>query len=148
MRIVLQRVLEARVDIAGESVAAIGKGLLLLTGFARKDSVATLEPMAKKISRLRVFPDTDGCLQYDVAQAQGTILAVPQFTLYAGFGKGRRPDFTAAMVPTVAKELYSQWVGELHKHGTVAVSSGVFGANMQVFLINDGPFTLTLEGGS
>jgi len=145
MRVVLQRVLEARVDIAGQTVAAIGRGLLLLTGFGSADCAATLEPMAKKISRLRVFSDTDDRLQNDVAQAQGAVLVVPQFTLYAGLHKGRRPDFTAAMAPIKAKMLFNQFVFELRAHSTVAVSSGIFGANMQISLINDGPFTLTLD---
>jgi len=145
MRVVLQRVLEAGVEIAGESVATIDRGLLLLTGFSHEDTAAVLEPMAKKISRLRVFSDTDDRLQYDITQAQGAILVIPQFTLLAGLQKGRRPDFTAAMAPDKAKALFNQFVTVLRMCSAVPVSNGVFGANMQVSLINNGPFTLTLD---
>jgi len=145
MRVIVQRVLEAKVLIAGEVVASIGAGLLLLAGFGHTDTLAVLESMAKKIVGLRIFSDTDDRLQYDVAQVQGAILAVPQFTLYAGLGKGRRPNFAAAMEPADATVLFDQFVVALRHYGSVPVSSGVFGAAMQVVLANDGPFTLILE---
>jgi len=145
MRVLLQRVLQANVKIAGQSVASIERGLLLLAGFGLEDTSVVLAGMAKKIARLRIFSDSDDRLQFDVGQIKGAILAVPQFTLYAGLNKGRRPDFMAALAPVAAGLLFDQSVAALKSHADVPVAAGVFGADMQVSLVNDGPFTLMLE---
>jgi D-tyrosyl-tRNA(Tyr) deacylase len=150
MRVLLQRVSRAEVrilptDLAAESRTAgrIEAGYLLLVGFTHADTDAELRWMANKIVSLRLFADTDGKLNHDLAESAGALLVVSQFTLYADVSKGKRPSFVDAARPETAIPLYNQFVMLLREHH--AVHTGEFGANMHVELINDGPVTIWLE---
>ena len=144
MRIVLQRVSEASVQVAGETVGSIGCGLLLLLGITRADTTSEADVLAAKIAGLRIFPDEEGKMNRSVKDAAGSILVVSQFTLYGDTRKGRRPGFDAAAPPERARTLYEYFVGRLRAEG-LEVSTGVFQATMRVKLINDGPVTFIVE---
>ncbi len=144
MRIVLQRVLRAKVDISGETVGEIGKGYLLLLGVSNEDNKDIADKMIEKISRLRIFEDENGKTNLSIDQADGEVLVVSQFTLYADCRKGNRPSFTNAGSPDKANELY-EYIVERCKELFKKTQHGVFGADMQVSLVNDGPFTLVLD---
>ncbi len=146
MRVILQRVLRASVSVNHIEVAAIGRGVLLLVGITHEDTPQRAEWMAKKIAALRIFPSDDGRSGFDksLREVSGEVLVVSQFTLYGEARKGRRPDFVAAARPEQAAPLIKQFAALLRQHG-LAVQEGVFGAEMQVSLINDGPVTLVLE---
>ena len=144
MRIVLTTVLEAKVEINKKVVGAISRGYLLLVGFTDGDNKETVDKMIDKILSLRVFPDEHGNINISLQDVNGSILSVSQFTLYANTAKGRRPSFVDALRPGEAEPLYDYFNQQLElKHGKV--STGVFGADMQVYSINDGPFTLLLD---
>lgn len=145
MRIVLQRVSRAQVSIDGEVVGRIGPGLLLLVGFTEGDDEEKLRWMADKVIGLRVFNDPDGKMNLSLAEMDGSILAVSQFTLYGDTRKGRRPSFIKAAVPDVAIPLYDHFLELLRERAPGPVESGEFGAMMDVELVNDGPVTLVLE---
>ncbi len=145
MRIVLQRVSRAQVSIDGEVVGRIGPGLLLLVGFTEGDDEEKLRWMADKVIGLRVFNDPDGKMNLSLAEIDGSILAVSQFTLYGDTRKGRRPSFIKAAVPDVAIPLYDRFLELLRERAPGPVESGEFGARMDVELVNDGPVTLVLE---
>ncbi len=144
MRVVLQRVRHASVSIDGAEHAAIGTGYLLLAGFAPDDTVSVVDWMAAKITGLRLFADVEGRMNLDLAAVDGGILVVSQFTLLGDVAKGRRPSFIDAAPPEIAIPLYEQFVAAL-RAGAATVATGVFGADMQVALVNDGPVTLFLE---
>ena len=147
MRVVLQRVRSASVTIAGETVGAIGPGLLLLVAIAETDTTTELDWMARKCLDLRLFPDLTKAnprFDHSVLDAGGDILAVSQFTLYGDVRKGRRPDFTRSARPDRAEALYDAFVERL-RHGGATVATGRFGAMMEVALVNDGPVTLVLD---
>ena len=146
MRVVLQRVTQASVSVAGETVGAIGQGVLLLTGITQSDSPAVVEKMARKIAMLRIFPALDGPSGFDRALPDigGAALVVSQFTLYGDTSGGRRPSFIQAARPEIAEPLVEYFAAQLRVQGLV-VAQGVFGADMQVSLVNDGPVTLMLE---
>jgi len=145
MRIVLQRVSRAQVSIDGEVVGRIGPGLLLLVGFTEGDDEEKLRWMADKVIGLRVFNDPDGKMNLSLAEMDGSLLAVSQFTLYGDTRKGRRPSFIKAAVPDVAIPLYDRFLELLCERAPGPVESGEFGAMMDVELVNDGPVTLVLE---
>ena len=144
MRVVLTTVLEAKVEINKKVVGAISRGYLLLVGFTDGDDKETVEKMVDKILSLRVFPDEHGQINISLQEVNGSVLSVSQFTLYADAAKGRRPSFVNALRPGEAEPLYD-YFNELleQKHGKV--STGVFGADMKVHSVNDGPFTLLLD---
>ncbi len=144
MKIVLQRVLRAKVDIAGETVGEIGKGYILLLGVSNEDNKDIADKMIEKISRLRIFEDENGKTNLSIDQVDGEVLVVSQFTLYADCRKGNRPSFTNAGSPDKANELY-EYIVERCKGLFKKTQHGVFGADMQVSLVNDGPFTLVLD---
>lgn len=144
MRVVLQRVREARVAIEGRIVGEIGQGYLLLVGFRHADTPAEVAWMADKIIGLRLFGDAEGKMNLDLAAIGGALLVVSQFTLYGDAARGRRPSFIDAARPEVAIPLYEGFLTALRERG-VTVASGEFGADMQVALVNDGPVTLLLE---
>lgn len=124
----------------------IGPGFLVLAGFSPSDTDAQLSWMADKIVGLRVFGDAEGKMNRDLAEAQGGVLVVSQFTLYGDASKGRRPSFIDAAPPDLAKQLYQKFIELLRaKAGTISVETGEFGAMMDVELVNDGPVTLVLE---
>ena len=144
MKVVIQRVSEATVTVDGETIAAVGRGLVLLVGLATGDGEAEVAWMAQKIANLRVFADAEGLMNAALGDIGGQVLAIPQFTLLADCGKGRRPSFDYAMAPAHAKPLFERFVTLLAaRTGHVAI--GRFGASMQVRLINDGPVTLVIE---
>jgi len=144
LRIVLQRVKSANVEIDGLIISKIGPGFLLLVGIGHEDDESVLEKAARKICRLRVFEDEYGKMNLDLNQIGGEILAVSQFTLYANTQKGNRPSFTDAAAPENAERLFDIFVSRLKDQG-FSVSTGKFGEMMEVNLINWGPVTLTLE---
>lgn len=144
MRVVLQRVAHAGVAVDGRTVGAIGKGLLLLIGVADSDTEAIAQKMADKICRLRIFEDENGKTNLSLSDVEGEILAVSQFTLYADCKKGNRPSFIKAGEPKLAQTLYEYMTERLKVHGC-RVEKGIFGADMKVELLNDGPFTLVLD---
>jgi len=144
MRIVLQRVASASVDVDGQRIADIGRGLLLLVGIASDDQAVDLCKIAKKIVDLRIFEDSEGKMNQSLRDIGGSILAVSQFTLYADISKGRRPSFMHAAPPELAEPLFDQFVETLRSE-SLPVQTGRFGAKMAVSLENDGPVTLMLE---
>ncbi len=144
MRIVLQRVSQASVEVEGREVARIGRGLVLLVGFRRGDSQDELRFWARKVPELRVFPDAEGRMNRSLREVGGEVLCVSQFTLYGDATQGRRPGFDRAAPGPEAAALYDAFLRLLQEEG-VPVRSGVFGARMAVALVNDGPVTLILE---
>ena len=144
MKIILQRVKEASVTIEGNKVGEIGKGYLLLLGVANDDTHEIADKMIEKVSRLRVFKDSEGKTNLSINDVQGEMLVVSQFTLYADCRKGNRPSFTDAGSPDLANELY-EYIKE-RCHGLFKKTEhGIFGADMKVSLVNDGPFTVVLD---
>ena len=144
MRIVLQRVERASVDVADERIAEIGRGLLLLVGVEESDTSVDMERTARKIVDLRIFEDEEEKMNRSLRDLGGEVLAVSQFTLYADTRKGRRPSFVGAARPDVAEPLFERFVGALRNEG-VPVQTGRFGAKMDVSLLNAGPVTIILE---
>jgi len=145
LRVVLQRVSEARVRIAGEVAGEIGRGYALLVGFQSGDTQVEIDWMADKIVGLRVFPDNDGKMNLALDEIGGDMLVVSQFTLYGDVRKGRRPSFVAAASPEIAVPLYERFVQALRRRAPGRVETGEFGALMEVELVNEGPVTLLLE---
>jgi D-aminoacyl-tRNA deacylase len=143
MRAVVQRVTYASVTVEGEVVGAIGKGLLVLLGVATDDTALEADRLAGKVARLRIFEAADGKLDLSVLDTGGEILVVSQFTLLADVARGNRPSFGRAARPDVAEKLVERFCAELREQG-LAVETGVFGARMQVELVNDGPVTIVL----
>lgn len=144
MKIVLQRCKQAKVTADGEVTGTIGKGFVLLVGITHDDTEKEAEWLADKIINLRIFEDANGKMNHSLMDVKGEILSVSQFTLYADCNKGRRPSFVDAAVPDIANPLYERFNEILREKG-VHVETGVFGAMMEVDLINDGPVTLVLE---
>lgn len=141
----VQRVSEASVEIEGETVGAIGPGLLILLGVHVDDDEAQSTALASKCASLRIFPDADGRMDESVRDVEGDALVVPQFTLYGDTSRGNRPSFTDAAPPDVAETLYEHFVEALEAELGRPVPTGEFGAMMDVHLTNDGPVTLWLE---
>ena len=145
MRVVVQRVKEASVSVAGEVVGAIGPGLLVLAGFEEADGEADLDWMAGKLAKLRVFSDEQGVMNRSVVDAGAQVLAVSQFTLYASTKKGNRPSWGRAARGDISQPLFDRFVLKLSTQIGRSVPTGVFGADMQVALVNDGPVTLCID---
>ncbi len=141
---VLQRVSRASVTVDGSVVGSIGPGYLVLAGFAASDGPAQIEWMAEKIAGLRLFADEAGKMNLSLNDVGGQVIVVSQFTLYGDARKGRRPSFIDAAPPEVAEPLYREMISAFQRLGLTA-ATGVFGAMMQVELVNDGPVTLILE---
>ncbi|MDP9271255.1 MAG: D-aminoacyl-tRNA deacylase [Chloroflexota bacterium] len=144
MRLVVQRVLRASVNIGDEVVGEIGPGALVLVGIARDDTPDLADRMADKLIGLRYFEDACGRTNVDLHAADGQLLVVSQFTLYADVRHGRRPGFTDAALPEIAEPLVERFATRLRERG-VTVATGRFGAEMAVELVNDGPFTLLVD---
>ena len=144
MRIVLQRVSSAAVEVDGQVVGSVGFGLLLLVAVVQGDGREQVSRAAKKVAELRLFADENGRMQFDCREAGGEILLVSQFTLAASLDKGRRPSFDRAADPERARRLIEALVEDLRSRG-LEVSTGRFGASMAVSLVNDGPVTFVIE---
>jgi len=145
MRIVLQRVKNASVTVGDETVSEIGAGLLLLVAVASGDGEAEADWLARKITGLRIFNDREGKMNLSVQDAGGEVLAVSQFTLLADTRKGKRPSFVGAAPPEEAERLFDYFCERLRAASAGPVKTGVFGAMMDVTLVNDGPVTIILE---
>jgi D-tyrosyl-tRNA(Tyr) deacylase len=146
MKALLQRVAEASVEVEGACVARIGPGLLVLLGITHADGPKDVEWLARKIPALRIFEDAQGLMNQSVADIGGSVIVVSQFTLYADTRKGNRPSFIDAARPEQAEPLYRELVRQLRAAlGEARVGTGVFGAEMQVRLLNDGPVTVELR---
>lgn len=144
MRAVIQRVNNASVSVDGEMVGSIQKGLLIFLGIGSGDTQKDLEYIADKTVGLRIFSDADDKMNLSVTDIDGEILIVSQFTLYGDCRKGRRPNFTASMPPKEAERMYEAFIDNIKNRG-INVASGVFGADMQVTISNDGPVTILLD---
>lgn len=145
MRVVVQRVSSASVSVGGVEVGRIGSGLLVLAGFEADDAEADLDWMAGKLVRARIFADAQGVMNQSVLDVGGEILAVSQFTLLASVRKGNRPSWSRAAPGDMSKPLFERFVARLAGALGKSVPTGVFGADMQVALVNDGPVTLTID---
>ena len=144
MKIVIQRVTEASVTIDGKIKGKIGKGYLLLLGVSNEDTKEIADKMIEKVSRLRIFEDSEGKVNLSIDQVEGEVLVISQFTLYADCKKGNRPSFINAGKPDMANELY-EYVLKRSEELFKNVECGEFGADMKVSLVNDGPFTIVLD---
>ena len=144
MKALLQRVSEAKVTVNSKIIGEIGTGWLILLGVGKADSEAEIPKLSEKILGLRLFSDADGKFNLSVQDVGGQILVVSQFTLFADCSRGRRPGFSNAAPPDVAKDLYERFVDELRK-SSITVATGEFGADMKVSLVNDGPVTIMLD---
>lgn len=145
MRVLIQRVAEASVSIDGKVHVHIGRGLLVLVGVATDDTGEDADYLAGKIARLRIFNDEAGVMNQDVRQAGGQVLVVSQFTLQASTRKGNRPSYIRAAPEAVSRPLYEYFTGAVARLLEREVSMGVFGADMQVALVNDGPVTIWMD---
>ncbi len=144
MKVLIQRVSHASVVVEGETVGAIDRGILALIGVQKHDTDESLQAMANKLLRYRIFPDDQGKMNLSVSDIDGGILAISQFTLAADTQKGLRPSFSSAAAPDIAEQRYDQFV-RLLKQKLAKVETGIFAADMKVSLLNDGPVTFLLE---
>jgi len=145
MRVVIQRVTRASVTIAGELKSSIGRGMMILVGFCNEDTDQDLDWAVKKIAQLRIFDDEQGVMNKSIEETRGEILAVSQFTLYASCKKGNRPSYIRAAKPDISVPLYDAFCEKLQERLQKPIQTGVFGADMQVELINDGPVTICID---
>lgn len=145
MRIIVQRVKEAQVSVDNEIIGQIGKGFLLYVGVTSSDNEETVTYMARKIANMRIFADQEGKTNVNIYDVGGEILSISQFTLYARTKKGNRPSFIDAADPEWGDRLYSRLNELLREDHQLTVQTGQFGADMQIFAINDGPFTIILD---
>jgi len=144
VRAIIQRVSSASVSIDEEFVSSIGRGLLILVGFHKDDTVTDSDYIITKSTGLRIFEDNNGLMNLSVSDIGGEILIVSQFTLYGDSRKGRRPSFSTSMPPVEAKQFYNDFIGRFKENFT-SLQCGVFGADMQVSLVNSGPVTIILD---
>ena len=144
MRVVLQRVKDAHVDVAGATVGSISTGLLILVGVTSTDTRQDADYLANKIISLRIFPDDEHRMNRSILEVGGSLLVVSQFTLYGDCRKGRRPSFDQAAPPEQARQLYEYFIERLSSRNII-VQTGVFQAEMQIHLVNDGPVTFVLD---
>lgn len=144
VRALLQRVSSASVAVEGETIGAVGTGLVVLLGVGPDDDDAVADALARRVTELRIFRDEAGRTNHSLMDVAGSVLVVSQFTLFADTRRGRRPGFTGAATPELADRLYQRFAATLRDLG-VTVATGRFGAEMAVSLVNDGPFTLWLD---
>lgn len=143
MRVVVQKVINANVKVNNKLINEIDKGLLLLVGFTEEDNLDTLKWMANKVINLRIFEDDNNIMNLSVKDIKGSILSISQFTLYADASKGNRPSYIKALNSELAKPLYEEFNKLLNQE--IETKSGIFGEDMKISLINDGPTTIILE---
>lgn len=145
MRVVLQRVTEASVAIDQKIKGKIGQGILILLGIEEEDSIQDIEWLVQKITQLRIFSDENGKMNLSIQEVKGEFLIISQFTLHASTKKGNRPSYIKAARPETAIPLYEKFILELKTFSTLKVEEGIFGADMKVSLINDGPVTIMID---
>ena len=145
MKAVIQRVSHAKVVVENKTVSEINQGLLVLIGIEELDTVEDINWLSKKIAHLRIFNDAQGVMNESVVAVNGDVIVVSQFTLQASTKKGNRPSYIKAAKPTIAVPLYQQFIGQLEKEVGKTVGTGVFGADMKVTLLNDGPVTILID---
>ena len=145
MRVLIQRVSEANVKVAGETIGSIATGMLILLGIEAADSIEDIDWLCAKISNLRIFNDADGKMNLSTKEIDSSYLVISQFTLHASTKKGNRPSYIKAARPEIAKPLYIQFIEQLALCSNTKVEQGLFGADMQVHLINDGPVSLLID---
>jgi D-tyrosyl-tRNA(Tyr) deacylase len=145
MRVLIQRVAEASVTVQGAVIGKIGAGLLIFLGIEKADGAEDIQWLVRKISQLRIFPDTDGIMNHSVIDVVGELMVISQFTLHASTKKGNRPSYIKSARPEIAVPLYRQFIEELKSASGRPVASGKFGADMKVALINDGPVTIWID---
>ncbi|MDD4107533.1 MAG: D-aminoacyl-tRNA deacylase [Prolixibacteraceae bacterium] len=145
MRVVIQRVKHAKVTVGGEDISSIGKGLLVLLGIEDSDTDEDIDWLANKIVRLRIFNDSNGVMNLSIQDLSGDIMIVSQFTLHANTRKGNRPSYIRASKPDFAIPLYEKFVAKTEKLTGKKAGTGIFGAMMDVSLINDGPVTIIID---
>ena len=144
MKVLVQRVLEAKVEVNNKIVGSINKGLLLFVGFTNTDTTKEIDYLVNKVINLRIFDDENGVMNKSILDTNGSILSVSQFTLYADSSKGNRPSYINAMPGEKSIKLYEEFNTKL-KEKNIHIETGIFGADMEVSLINDGPITIMLE---
>jgi D-tyrosyl-tRNA(Tyr) deacylase len=145
VRVVIQRVSEASVTIDGKIHSEIGPGLMVLAGFEETDTEKSIDRLCAKMVNMRIFSDTEGKMNLSIRDVDGEILAVSQFTLHASTRKGNRPSFIRAAAPSISEPLYNTFVRRLGELLEKPVSTGIFGADMKVALVNDGPVTMVMD---
>lgn len=145
MRAILQRVVESSVRIDGNVISSIGHGLLVLLGIEECDEMADIEWLAAKITKMRIFSDDDGKMNLSVIDSGGDVLVVSQFTLHASTKKGNRPSFLRAAAPAISEPLYETFCTAIETELGKSIGRGVFGADMKIFLVNDGPVTISID---
>ena len=144
MKLLIQRVQRAHVDVDNQTIGSIGHGLLIFLGIHTDDTLASIPWLVDKAINLRIFEDDNQKMNLSLLDTKGDILLISQFTLYGDCQKGRRPSFTQAAPPAISEPLYEAFIQELKKH-PISVETGQFGAEMQVHIVNDGPVTLSIE---
>lgn len=145
MKAVIQRVTHASVVVEGETVGAIASGLLVLVGIVDEDSAEDISWLASKIVNMRIFPDDNGVMNLSVQEINGDVLVISQFTLHASTRKGRRPSYINAAKPEIATPIYNKFITEIENLTGKKVQAGIFGADMKVTLLNDGPVTIIID---
>lgn len=145
MRVVIQRVKEAKCIVDGKTISAIGLGYMILVGFTHTDTCDNVAQMARKVSSLRIFDDENGKINLAIKDVKGEILSISQFTLYANTHKSNRPSFTESMAYEQANELYLEFNRTLNEIYQIPTYQGEFGAHMDIMLVNDGPVTIEME---
>lgn len=145
MRLVIQRVRKAKVDVSEKTIAEIKKGMLILVGIEDRDTEQDIEWAAKKIANLRIFDDSDGVMNCSIKEVSGDIILVSQFTLHASTKKGNRPAYIKAAKPAIAIPIYTKLREEIESQIGKSIQTGEFGADMQVELVNDGPVTILID---
>jgi D-tyrosyl-tRNA(Tyr) deacylase len=145
MRAVVQRVMRASVTISGSLQSAIGPGLMILLGIEDGDGTEDIQWLSNKLIHLRIFNDSEGIMNLSLAETDGDILLVSQFTLFAAIKKGNRPSYIRASKPAIAIPLYEEIIGQLGKDLGKSIHTGIFGADMQVDILNDGPVTILID---
>lgn len=145
MRVVVQRVSEASVTVAGQVIGAIHEGLMVLLGIQNEDGTEDIQWIANKLVQMRIFDDADGVMNLSVKDIDGSILLISQFTLYAATKKGNRPSYIGAAKPEIAIPIYEQMIVALNKELGKPIATGQFGADMKVSLLNNGPVTIIID---
>ncbi|PIB28421.1 D-tyrosyl-tRNA(Tyr) deacylase [Maribacter sp. 4U21] len=145
MRVVLQRVSEASVTVDKKTISSIGNGILILLGITEGDGLEDIKWLVNKIANLRIFNDDAGVMNKSIVDVEGDVIVVSQFTLFASTKKGNRPSYIKAAKPTIAIPLYESFISEIENALGKKVGTGIFGGDMKVALVNDGPVTITID---